>query len=42
MKSKDRKPDYQVKYGEEWRPGKTSKWFWILMIAIIGALVAIS
>lgn len=42
MNQKDRKPDYRVEYGEEWKPEKTSKWFWILLIAIIGALVAIS
>ena len=42
MNKKEPQPDYQVEYGEEWKPEKTSKWFWILLIAIIGVLVAIS
>lgn len=42
MNKKEPQSDYQVEYGEEWKPEKTSKWFWILLIAIIGVLVAIS
>ncbi|AEF47171.1 hypothetical protein SerAS12_4072 [Serratia sp. AS12] len=42
MKRKDVSPDYRVEYGEEWKPEKTSKWFWVVAIAIIVFLVAIS
>ena len=42
MSEKQRKSGYQVEYGEQWKPEKTSAWFWILLIAIIGILVAIS
>lgn len=42
MSEKQRKSGYQVEYGEQWKPEKTSVWFWILLIAIIGILVAIS
>lgn len=42
MNKKDRKPGYQVEYGEEWKPEKTSKWFWVAIISIIGILIAIS
>ncbi|MGO4745804.1 hypothetical protein [Serratia quinivorans] len=42
MSKKQRKSGYQVEYGEQWKPEKTSKWFWIILIAIVAILVAIS
>lgn len=42
MDDKQRKQGYRVEYGEEWKPEKTSKWFWIVLIAILGILIAVS
>ncbi|CAI1117793.1 MULTISPECIES: hypothetical protein [Serratia] len=42
MGDKQRKQDYRVEYGEEWKPEKTSKWFWFVLFAILGVLIAVS
>ncbi|MNS79484.1 hypothetical protein D3C72_1131400 [compost metagenome] len=40
MGDNQRKQDYRVEYGEEWKPEKTSKWFWFVLFAILGVLIA--